>query len=463
MMCPPYKISLISAAKNPYDLFFCGAKVLATLSVFLSFDVSANIIASDHQNFNGAPSSKDYITVQSAKTLGSGGLSLGIFFDQSTNTLPYFYDSENPDSLDDESELKSEVVGGDFLAAIGITDVWDIYISTPSVIDQKTYSDKPRGQFQDTGNLGLRLGTKLSLLSSQYLSLASSLDAYIDRTEDNPIAGPSGRTSYAAQIIPEVHLGIVDISMNLGYRWKPTYNDETETDDSIPVSPTGNQTIGSIGLNIQATENLSLTPEIYGASSNEDFSENSTRLSEIIEGIVGVQYGFTENFKGSIGAGSEINHSISSPDMRYFAGIRWTSNHKKSPSPKIIKTVTKESHPDETIIVSDILFKFNSSEIERSRAFRELAKVAQAIKPPNKLKRIVIEGHTCSIGKKAYNNQLSRRRAESIRQFLIKYYKVPAYKSLALGKGENHPIATNRTSIGRKKNRRVEFKIYYQK
>ncbi|WP_069470552.1 OmpA family protein [Candidatus Marithrix sp. Canyon 246] len=70
---------------------------------------------------------------------------------------------------------------------------------------------------------------------------------------------------------------------------------------------------------------------------------------------------------------------------------------------------------------------------------------------------IEIGGHTDSRGGWNYNKYLSKRRASSVKRFLIRQrinsrqLKVAAY-------GESKPIATNRTNSGRTKNRRVEFK-----
>lgn len=73
--------------------------------------------------------------------------------------------------------------------------------------------------------------------------------------------------------------------------------------------------------------------------------------------------------------------------------------------------------------------------------------------------RIVIEGHTDNVGSASNNRILSQARADSVRSFLLKQ-GVPARCILsATGKGQDEPIADNKTEAGRAQNRRVELSI----
>jgi OOP family OmpA-OmpF porin len=67
----------------------------------------------------------------------------------------------------------------------------------------------------------------------------------------------------------------------------------------------------------------------------------------------------------------------------------------------------------------------------------------------------VIEGHTDNRGSDAYNQGLSQRRADSVRQYLIDKFGISASRLTAKGYGESKPIADNNTAEGRQRNRRV--------
>jgi OmpA-OmpF porin, OOP family len=74
--------------------------------------------------------------------------------------------------------------------------------------------------------------------------------------------------------------------------------------------------------------------------------------------------------------------------------------------------------------------------------------------------RMEIDGHTDSVGNDDYNLSLSRRRAKSVRDYVIKTYNIPAKKVTSEGLGETEPIADNGNYQGRQKNRRVEFLVW---
>src|SRR5690606_3601149 len=69
-----------------------------------------------------------------------------------------------------------------------------------------------------------------------------------------------------------------------------------------------------------------------------------------------------------------------------------------------------------------------------------------------------IEGHTDSVGADAYNMQLSKERAASVREWLVSN-GVPANRLTSEGYGETRPIDNNNTAAGRQNNRRVEISL----
>ncbi len=70
-----------------------------------------------------------------------------------------------------------------------------------------------------------------------------------------------------------------------------------------------------------------------------------------------------------------------------------------------------------------------------------------------------ITGGTDSSGDKAYNYQLSERRAETVAQYLAEKYNVPPHKFYLIGIGKDVEVASNRSASGRAKNRRVEIQL----
>lgn len=92
----------------------------------------------------------------------------------------------------------------------------------------------------------------------------------------------------------------------------------------------------------------------------------------------------------------------------------------------------------------------------KPRYHDELAKGAAFIRKYSDQK-ILIAGHTDSTASEAYNELLSQRRAESVRNYLVENFGLDAEKLFARGFGETAPIADNDTVVGRQRNRRVEL------
>src|SRR5262249_27365622 len=83
-----------------------------------------------------------------------------------------------------------------------------------------------------------------------------------------------------------------------------------------------------------------------------------------------------------------------------------------------------------------------------------LTRIADQLKAEEKVK-VLVEGHTESVGSAAKNQQLSEKRAEAVRDFLVGA-GISAERVTAVGRGKEQPIATNKTAAGRQQNRRVE-------
>jgi len=73
---------------------------------------------------------------------------------------------------------------------------------------------------------------------------------------------------------------------------------------------------------------------------------------------------------------------------------------------------------------------------------------------------VEIEGNTDSTGSRPYNMQLSRQRADAVKQYLIEKYGFPGTRLRTAGNGPDKPIDTNATAEGREKNRRTDIKLY---
>lgn len=103
-----------------------------------------------------------------------------------------------------------------------------------------------------------------------------------------------------------------------------------------------------------------------------------------------------------------------------------------------------------------ILFDLNSAALKPG-AKQKLEKMAEVMVryPEND---ILVTGHTDNTGSEKYNQDLSERRAKAVKNYLV-LMGISAGRITSMGFGESMPVASNATSEGRQKNRRVEIEI----
>lgn len=111
-------------------------------------------------------------------------------------------------------------------------------------------------------------------------------------------------------------------------------------------------------------------------------------------------------------------------------------------------------------LASDVLFAFDRAALT-ARARAEITRIAGKLKdraggagPVT----VIVTGHTDAVGADRYNLDLSRRRADAVRAELARLLG-PQARVTATGRGEQEPVADNRTKAGQALNRRVEIRL----
>lgn len=143
-------------------------------------------------------------------------------------------------------------------------------------------------------------------------------------------------------------------------------------------------------------------------------------------------------------------------DWALGAALAW---HFREPEPTPVSQVEPqpETVPAEKEVVETVelrvQFDFDKSTIKSAfePQFQELAQALE--ESPDKT--ITIEGHTCWIGTDEYNQGLSERRANAVKQKLVDDYGIDPARLDTKGYGESRPVADNTTLSGRRMNRRA--------
>jgi len=118
--------------------------------------------------------------------------------------------------------------------------------------------------------------------------------------------------------------------------------------------------------------------------------------------------------------------------------------------------ITEEDRRVVAEAIRNLEFDLGKSTI-RAKSYPTLNRVANLLVTKNF--SLKLAGHTDNTGSADLNMRLSKDRAESVKSYLVSQ-GVNASRVEATGYGKNQPIASNKTAVGRQKNRRVEFTLY---
>lgn len=144
-----------------------------------------------------------------------------------------------------------------------------------------------------------------------------------------------------------------------------------------------------------------------------------------------------------------LNYTLMLASNMWGDGL-YFSNFKVAEVENMAVKIDKENK----FVTSAIYFNTNSATI-KPESWPALNQAANAIKATEGIIKIV--GHTDSEGNEADNLVLSKKRAESVKSFLVKNFGINTSRLLTDGEGESKPIDDNTTAEGKANNRRVEF------
>lgn len=261
-----------------------------------------------------------------------------------------------------------------------------------------------------------------------------------------------------------------DLSLNLSY----DKTNHTRSNDG-----TGNQKIKGDTGSLTAQYHFgqagvdSLRPYVEGGFGHQsrgnvkaDGHSGRDQSTLAIAGA-GVKYYFTNNVYAR--AGVEADYALDNGKWDYSAlvglGVNFGGNAgaaapAPTPAPAPEPTPEPEAPVAQVVRVElDVKFDFDKS-VVKPNSYGDVKNLADFM-AQYPATNVEVAGHTDSIGPDAYNQKLSQRRADAVKQVLVKDGVAPS-RITAVGYGESRPVADNATEAGRAVNRRVEASVEAQ-
>jgi outer membrane protein OmpA-like peptidoglycan-associated protein len=452
--------------------------LIVLVSSFFTGVAMANAVGPHTKTFNPTGSSEDFVSVHSGRSSPEGTYHLGLFMDLATNTSPYFQSSDS--SLENEAaegsltKINDYVLFADIVAGYSFNSQLSLWIYAPVVLHTQIKETRSiYGEFNNRGISQLRLGPKYTFFESDTINLATIFTLGLNTVKENPYTGSGQALSTTLELAGDFRpLNKLILGANTGLRFAQTGSAASEY-----VNPYSHSFLYSLAGAYEFVQNYAGVVEIFGSTPLQKEMDLSDRHTTTLESLYGLKIRQDATTTIHAGLGTEIRHGVSSADLRLYAGMQKsfgasTQSQDFLAAPKEtdfadnsadlwVSDLSMRDKADEILVVQSILFGLNSSRYEDpSSAHSELANLKRSLESDGGFKTLMIEGHTCTIGNRTYNNKLSRERAARIKRTLVREHNVPAHKIKIAGYGERFPIQSNRTEDGRRENRRVEFRIY---
>ncbi|MBU1012676.1 MAG: OmpA family protein [Bacteroidetes bacterium] len=248
-----------------------------------------------------------------------------------------------------------------------------------------------------------------------------------DRDEINLIVAPDGLTAYISSDQPNGFGGfdIYKFSLNQAVRPNPvTY-------------------VKGIVYDAETGEKLNAKVELVKPETGELFTRSESDLE-------------TGAFLVALPMDQMISLNVDKKGYLFYSDHFNTHFKGSKADPVEIQIPLKKLKSGEIMVLNNIFFEINKFELMES-SFPELNKL-EALLSENPSLRVEISGHTDNVGTIDYNNELSKKRAKSVYDYLISKGFEPLMMEYK-GFGFTKPIDTNDTESGKSKNRRTEIKI----
>ncbi len=256
-----------------------------------------------------------------------------------------------------------------------------------------------------------------------------------------------------------------DVELRLGY--DEVHNARADDGRNIKGSNTALDALYHFN-----TPSDSLRPYVSAGFSDQSIGQNgrSGRNGSTFANLGGgAKYYFTENFYAR--AGVEAQYNIDQGDTEWAPsvgiGLNFGGGSKPAPAPvaepapEPVAEVAPTPEPAETVRVElDVKFDFDKSKV-KEESYSDIKNLADFMNQYPQT-NTTVEGHTDSVGTDAYNQKLSERRANAVREVLVNQYGVGSERVGSVGYGESRPVADNATEAGRAVNRRVEAEVEAQ-
>jgi outer membrane protein OmpA-like peptidoglycan-associated protein len=192
----------------------------------------------------------------------------------------------------------------------------------------------------------------------------------------------------------------------------------------------------------------------------QEIQENKTQIKQVDENAqAGISAAKERAMTADNHAGEAMKHAGEAMSRANQVGTELNQRVDQTNS-NLDKLRTSVANLDDYKMTGEtsVPFRFNKYSLD-NQSKEELDKLVANV---GNYKRffISVEGFTDTTGTAAYNEELSRKRADAVAEYLVTKHDIPIYRIHMIGLGKEKPVDMGKNRAARAKNRRVEVRIY---
>lgn len=437
-------------------------KSLAFAAVlFFSIAAQANYTGSEIQYFNPTADNLDFFTVHSSRMLPKGTMKTTLFFD-------YAKDIHYGSDFLDNNVLQAQLG-----FALGLTDRLSFSVSGQGVLN---YDDKVGGKYTTEDITFVRTGLKYQMFRNDTSGMAMIFNLGFGLMDPDAFVGDD--TDFGGSITFAYDRMISErmrFAANLGYRLRNS-NDRAVASTTAYnglAAREGSDILASLGLNYMINQKWTGVAEVYSSFTTDQPDGASARDEKGAELLLGANYQVCDKMDVGVGFVYGLMDDAQNAEYRVFAGMGYRfggahedgafnmTGNSSAPAPVAAAPAPEPVKIEDAPVKKtfNVTAKFPSGGSALSNAGKAQLKPVGDYLQTGDFKMVFVEGHTDSQGAEALNQSLSEKRAQSVKDYLVRVYKVDSDKIKSVGFGESNPVADNETAAGRAKNRRVTINV----
>lgn len=401
--------------------------------------------ALDVQNFSPADVVGSGFGVATTQTLKKRQIGAGAYLNFASNPFELGTIGNNQRI----AGVVDDFVTTDFVFSAGLSDKAGFTVSFPANFFHNIAPTLVPDRNKDGGEIGdLRVSGKFGVVdaevSERHFGLAL-IPFFTLPTGDEEVFFGEKNVTGGLLVAGEKKFGQQRLYSNVGARFR-----EKESVGNLDV---GHELLYGFGYQhlFSAQKSISGIAELQGSTVFADFFhvENNSPLEA--RALVQKDWHEAKNLHTYAGAGMGLTNGYGTPDYRLYVGVSGNAQLIKTARAQVVKAAPVNEVFVETVYFAlnkDVYYEVHRVNVESAAAFWK--------KYPNRV--ISVVGFTDALADNAYNEKLSLRRAQRVKDALVAL-GVPTEKISMAYQGEEHPVGDNETEAGRQKNRRVEIQI----